>query len=494
MPTRRTGAVRARSRAAPFVCVRTAARARRPAPPCPLAARDSAAGASAPPPSTRRSRPARRASGRTQCVPGGSGLTGSSNGGVVVSSGSSCRRSASERGGVEAGADLARVAQGSGLVVADQQRADPDARAARLGEAADDDLLLEHALELEPVARAAAAVGRVRALGDQTLPAGPARALIGRQARPRDRGAHLQRRAGPQRRHERGVPVALRPVAQVRPVEPEQVERPQRRGAVALQRLEPQRLAVVGHRDDLPVDDRVAERLERFRDGRVHERALVARAQRDRALVHEGETAHTVELAFEHPVVAQLTLVAERGEHGIDPLGLRYRSHSKMRRGAPSVTKKSRSSCAVASAMSGGVVGFRSRIVCLSWWSLKGATPRRRARGSRCGEISEVEDEQAGAARSTGQPTSPTTPPPRRSARRRARAAGRAAAGARSRQGRLPRRVPSRGGRVPGDPARSPTRPARRDACFGVGDILAPMPRAARAAARPRAGLASLRS
>ena len=119
------------------------------------------------------------------------------------------------------------------------------------------------------------------------------------------------------------MPVVLRPVAQVRSVVPEQVERPQRGIAVTLQRLEPERRAVAGHRDDLPVDDRLAERLERLRDGREREWELVARAQDGRAASYEREAAHPVELALEHPVVAELTLVAERGEHRLDPLGAR---------------------------------------------------------------------------------------------------------------------------------------------------------------------------
>src|SRR4249919_1266919 len=52
----------------------------------------------------------------------------------------------------EAGADLTRVEQPSaGVVVAEQQRAEPDPRALRVGEAADDELLAALALELQPV-------------------------------------------------------------------------------------------------------------------------------------------------------------------------------------------------------------------------------------------------------------------------------------------------------------------------------------------------------
>src|SRR5262249_10795336 len=59
-----------------------------------------------------------------------------------------------ERLRVEAGTDLARVAQIATFVVAHEQRAEPDATALRLGEAADDELLLGFALELQPVGTA----------------------------------------------------------------------------------------------------------------------------------------------------------------------------------------------------------------------------------------------------------------------------------------------------------------------------------------------------
>src|SRR5262249_60747275 len=76
---------------------------------------------------------------------------------------------------VEAGADLARVAQGLVLVVADEQRAELLAAALRRGEAADDELLLGRAFPLQPVAAALAHVAAVRTLGDEALPAAAAR-------------------------------------------------------------------------------------------------------------------------------------------------------------------------------------------------------------------------------------------------------------------------------------------------------------------------------
>src|SRR3954454_3875367 len=74
----------------------------------------------------------------------------------------------------EAGAHLAGVAQLAVLVVADEQRAELRARAARRGEAADHELLLVRALQLQPVARATVHVAAVCALGDQALEALPA--------------------------------------------------------------------------------------------------------------------------------------------------------------------------------------------------------------------------------------------------------------------------------------------------------------------------------
>src|SRR5262245_10075706 len=71
---------------------------------------------------------------------------------------------------VEAGADLAGVAQLAVVVVAHEQRAELDPGALGLGEAADHQLLAVRALELQPVARAPAAVGALGPLGDQPFP------------------------------------------------------------------------------------------------------------------------------------------------------------------------------------------------------------------------------------------------------------------------------------------------------------------------------------
>src|SRR5205823_705558 len=73
------------------------------------------------------------------------------------------------------------------LVVAEQQGSEMGARALRVGVAADDELLIQDALELEPRLRAAAGlVGSVRSLGDEPFPSLPARLLVGLLALPDD--------------------------------------------------------------------------------------------------------------------------------------------------------------------------------------------------------------------------------------------------------------------------------------------------------------------
>ena len=120
---------------------------------------------------------------------------------------------------------------------------------------------------------------------------------------------------------QRGPAVAQGAVAQILPAEPEQVEGPQRRRAMALQRLEAEGLAAAVHRDDLAVDDRVSERREGVGHRREGADEPVARPQRDLAAAHEGQAAHAVELALEQPALAEVALVGERGEHRLDPVG-----------------------------------------------------------------------------------------------------------------------------------------------------------------------------
>src|SRR6185295_18968224 len=70
---------------------------------------------------------------------------------------------------VESRADLAHVDEAIALVDAQVQRAEPAARALRVGPAAHDELLAQVALDLEPLARAATRVAALGALGDDTL-------------------------------------------------------------------------------------------------------------------------------------------------------------------------------------------------------------------------------------------------------------------------------------------------------------------------------------
>ena len=98
------------------------------------------------------------------------------------------------------------------FVVADEQRAEADARALRIGEAADDELLRRLALHLQPVLRAAMLVRRAAPLGDHAFPAlapGALPRLARRRAARRaasaaSNGSVLQQRASifeRQRRH-----------------------------------------------------------------------------------------------------------------------------------------------------------------------------------------------------------------------------------------------------------------------------------------------------
>ena len=111
--------------------------------------------------------------GSTQVAP--RSRTSSANGDVLAPQRLEPRGEVAQRRAREPGADLARVAQPPVLVVAEQQRAEVGAAALRRRVAADHELLLGRALELEPVARAAVDVRRVGALGDQPLPALAAR-------------------------------------------------------------------------------------------------------------------------------------------------------------------------------------------------------------------------------------------------------------------------------------------------------------------------------
>src|SRR5687767_4637050 len=74
---------------------------------------------------------------------------------------------------VETGADLAGKDEVLSFVIADEQGAEADARALRIGEPADYELLRRLAFHLEPQRRAPLLVGRAAALGDDAFPSFP---------------------------------------------------------------------------------------------------------------------------------------------------------------------------------------------------------------------------------------------------------------------------------------------------------------------------------
>ena len=94
---------------------------------------------------------------------------------VLLQPGQTCMQAAQRSLG-KAGTDLAGVDElVPGVVVAQQQRAEPGAGPAWVGETADDEFLAALALELQPVPAPSGVVGRVGALGDDTFPAAGAR-------------------------------------------------------------------------------------------------------------------------------------------------------------------------------------------------------------------------------------------------------------------------------------------------------------------------------
>src|SRR6185503_6422392 len=80
-----------------------------------------------------------------------------------------------QRGVRVAGADLAGVAQLVAVVVADEQRAEPDPAALGVGEPADHELLAQQTLGLDPGGAAARSIRLIAPLGDDALEAALAR-------------------------------------------------------------------------------------------------------------------------------------------------------------------------------------------------------------------------------------------------------------------------------------------------------------------------------
>ncbi len=205
----------------------------------------------------------------------------------------------------EAAADVARVAQAAlAGGKAQQQRAEPGARAARFGVAAHDQILFFDQLELSPIlGPAPRPIDRARVLGDDPLPAPRPRLVHQRRAvallpRDPDRAAVADAR---QRRLQPAPPLGERQPAQIVATVAQEIEGHERhrlgggqprhvlgRGQVnaLLQVLEPQRITLRIERHDLAVEEHLglAPPPPIF-EGRRHLRELrglvVAEARRD---------------------------------------------------------------------------------------------------------------------------------------------------------------------------------------------------------------------
>jgi hypothetical protein len=239
---------------------------------------------------------------------------------------------------VEAGADLARVVQlAVGAVVAEQQRAEPDAGSLRVGEPADDELLAVQALELQPVPAAPGPVGRVGTLGDDPLPAQAARFGVVRLAVAVPVLGESQRAAERQQIAQHQLALEQGPGAYVMAVGPQHVEQvdvhghlgAQRRRRIAdsepaLQPGEAGLFAVECH--DLAVHDEVGVVLgvQRLGDLRIGagDVLLVPGHQPQPLAVPVRQAALAVELALEDPGRVGEPLCGERGQLGVEPVGL----------------------------------------------------------------------------------------------------------------------------------------------------------------------------
>ena len=210
---------------------------------------------------------------------------------------------------IESRSDLAREDEIVLVVVPDEQRAQSDAPALRIREAADDELLRRFAFHLEPVGRAPVLVRRAAPLRDDAFPAFAPGTL------PRlpivERRDALKRRSKRQRIQQR-APLFERQPRDVAAIDPHDVEHVVRQP--------------VGWPRDLSVQHQVAHRQVRDRlgDWRRALRQPVARQQPHVAIVLEGDQADAVELPFENPIGACESLLRERRGHRFDPLGERH--------------------------------------------------------------------------------------------------------------------------------------------------------------------------
>ena len=214
------------------------------------------------------------------------------------------------------------------LVIPDEQRAEVGPAAGGIGVTADHELLLPDAFELQPVPRAARDVRRLRALGDQPLPARPARLREPPLRVVAPRFAELQRRARPDRLRQPRAALEQRPISEIVAVELEQVKDAEddRIRGHALRRgvRDPEALLEPAERRLLPVErDHLAVEQELpVSAGSATARADLgvgagevlgrARLEPHLAAVLARDAALTVELALEQPVVAEVATVGQR--------------------------------------------------------------------------------------------------------------------------------------------------------------------------------------
>ncbi len=234
-----------------------------------------------------------------------------------------------------AGADLARVVEPTAVmvVVADQQRPEPDSRPLGIGPSADGEFLAADALDLHPRVGPTRQVTAIQPLADDPLLARLARAI-----EPLDAAAALE--LGPADaiapRHGPIQPVLARlkrQPGQVVAVEVEDVEEVDERrmplhpaaDLVRIIQVEPLlELAEAGtplrvEAHDLAVHDRgpVEARPDRLGDLREPQllRLVVPAQQRDLTAIEPGEDAEPVELGLEDPVGAVERAVDQGAQH-----------------------------------------------------------------------------------------------------------------------------------------------------------------------------------
>src|SRR5262245_4354029 len=171
--------------------------------------------------------------------------------------------------GVESCADLSGKAEVAALEVPDEQRAEPDALALRIGEAADDELLRLLAFHLQPARRSAVLVARSAALRDDAFPSLAPRDVPRVIALERIERLDAPERRPHRQRLQQRLAILERTCRHVLAVEPHDVEDVIRRVFVAPR--------------DLAVEDRVRDREpgDRVRDGGNVLRQSIARVETD---------------------------------------------------------------------------------------------------------------------------------------------------------------------------------------------------------------------